>query len=64
MNLQTIKPSSIAKITVDTTVQEKNIGFPTDSKLLNETEGDACSALGADDEVVIGAGIDCMGEFA
>ncbi len=33
---KTIKPNSITKITVDTTVQEKNITFPTDSKLLNK----------------------------
>ncbi len=33
---KTIKRSSLKKITVDTTVQEKNIAFPTDSKLLNK----------------------------
>lgn len=31
-----IKPGSLKKVTVDTTVQEKNIAFPTDSKLLNK----------------------------
>jgi IS5 family transposase len=31
-----IKPSSLTKVTVDTTVQEKNVAFPTDSKLLNK----------------------------
>ncbi len=29
---KTIKPGSLKKVTVDTTVQEKNIAFPTDSK--------------------------------
>ena len=33
---KTIKPCSLKKVTVDTTVQEKNIAFPTDSKLLNK----------------------------
>lgn len=33
---KTIKPNSITKVTVDTTVQEKNVTFPTDSKLLNK----------------------------
>lgn len=33
---KTIKPSSLTKVTVDTTVQEKNVAFPTDSKLLNK----------------------------
>ena len=33
---KTIKPSSLTKVTVDSTVQEKNITFPTDSKLLNK----------------------------
>ncbi len=33
---KTIKPGSLKKVTVDTTVQEKNIAFPTDSKLLNK----------------------------
>ena len=33
---KTIKPNSLTKVTVDTTVQEKNIAFPTDSKLLNK----------------------------
>lgn len=31
-----IKKSSLKKVTVDTTVQEKNIAFPTDSKLMNK----------------------------
>ena len=29
---KSIKPGSLKKVTVDTTVQEKNIAFPTDSK--------------------------------
>ena len=33
---KTIKPGSLKKVTVDTTVQEKSIAFPTDSKLLNK----------------------------
>lgn len=33
---KTIKPGSLKKVTVDTTVQEKNVAFPTDSKLLNK----------------------------
>jgi len=33
---KTIKPSSLTKVTVDSTVQEKSIDFPTDSKLLNK----------------------------
>lgn len=31
-----IKPGSLKKVTVDSTVQEKNVAFPTDSKLLNK----------------------------
>ena len=34
---KTIKPGNLNKVTVDTTEQEKNIAFPTDSKLLNKT---------------------------
>ena len=33
---KTIKPGSLKKVTVDTTVQEKNIAFPINSKLLNK----------------------------
>lgn len=33
---KTIKPNSLTKVIVDTTVQEKNVAFPTDSKLLNK----------------------------
>jgi len=33
---KTIKPGSLKKVTVDSTVQEKNVTFPTDSKLLNK----------------------------
>jgi len=33
---KTIKPGSLKKVTVDTTVQGKHIAFPTDSKLLNK----------------------------
>ena len=33
---KTIKPNSMTKLSVDTTVQEKNIAYPTDSKLLNK----------------------------
>jgi len=32
---KTIKPSDLKRVTVDTTVQEKAVSFPTDSKLLN-----------------------------
>lgn len=32
---KTIKPAHLKRITVDTTVQEKAVSFPTDSKLLN-----------------------------
>ena len=33
---KTVKRSSLKRVTVDSTVQEKNITFPTDSKLLNK----------------------------
>jgi len=33
LKIKIIKPQSLEKITVDTTVQEKNITFPTDAKL-------------------------------
>ena len=32
---KTIKPSDLKRVIVDTTVQEKAVSFPTDSKLLN-----------------------------
>lgn len=32
---QTVKPSSFKQEVVDTTVMEKDVGFPTDAKLLN-----------------------------
>ena len=34
---RTIKPAELKRITVDTTVQEKAVAFPTDSKLLNRS---------------------------
>ena len=34
---KTIKPSDLKRVTVDTTVQEKAVSFPTDSKLLNRS---------------------------
>lgn len=34
---KTIKPAHLKRITVDTTVQEKAVSFPTDSKLLNRS---------------------------
>lgn len=39
VGLQTraIKPSELKRVTVDTTVQEKAVAFPTDSKLLNRS---------------------------
>jgi len=33
LNTKLVKPSSLKRIVLDTTVQEKNIAFPTDSKL-------------------------------
>ena len=32
-----VKPSEQKRVTIDTTVQEKGISFPTDSKLLNRS---------------------------
>jgi IS5 family transposase len=37
LNSKTIKPAHLKRITVDTTVQEKAVSFPTDSKLLNRS---------------------------
>jgi IS5 family transposase len=34
---KTIKPAHLKRISVDTTVQEKAVSFPTDSKLLNRS---------------------------
>lgn len=34
---KTIKPADLKRVTVDTTVQEKAVSFPTDSKLLNRS---------------------------
>ena len=34
--MKVISPSSLKRVVVDTTVQEKNIAFPTDSKLYNQ----------------------------
>lgn len=34
---RTIKPAELKRVTVDTTVQEKAVAFPTDSKLLNRS---------------------------
>ena len=43
---KTIKPGSLKKVTVDTTVQEKNIACPTDSKLLNKARETAKNTSG------------------
>lgn len=37
LSSKTIKPAHLKRITVDTTVQEKAVSFPTDSKLLNRS---------------------------
>ena len=37
LNSNTIKPAHLKRVTVDTTVQEKAVSFPTDSKLLNRS---------------------------
>ena len=37
LNSKAIKPTHLKRITVDTTVQEKAVSFPTDSKLLNRS---------------------------
>ena len=37
LNSKTIRPAHLKRITVDTTVQEKAVSFPTDSKLLNRS---------------------------
>ena len=37
LNSKTIKPAHLKRITVDTTVQEKAVSFPTDSRLLNRS---------------------------
>jgi len=37
LHSKTIKPAHLKRITVDTTVQEKAVSFPTDSKLLNRS---------------------------
>jgi len=34
---RTVKPADLKRVTVDTTVQEKAVAFPTDSKLLNRS---------------------------
>jgi IS5 family transposase len=36
LKLKVIKPSSLKRVVVDTTVQEKNISFPTDAKLYHK----------------------------
>ena len=36
LKLKVIKPASLKRVVVDTTVQEKNITFPTDAKLYNK----------------------------
>lgn len=36
LNLGAVKPSSLNRVVVDTTVQEKNITFPTDAKLYHK----------------------------
>ena len=35
LNSKAVKPRDLKRVTVDTTVQEKAIAFPTDSKLYN-----------------------------
>ena len=37
MKSKTVKPSDVKRVTVDTTVQEKAVAFPTDSRLLNRS---------------------------
>lgn len=37
LHSRTIKPAELKRVTVDTTVQEKAVSFPTDSKLLNRS---------------------------
>ncbi|NOY16483.1 MAG: IS5 family transposase [Gammaproteobacteria bacterium] len=37
LNSKRVKPAHLKRITVDTTVQEKAVSFPTDSKLLNRS---------------------------
>ena len=37
LNSKTIRPAHLKRITVDTTVQEKAVSFPTDSRLLNRS---------------------------
>lgn len=37
LKLKVIKPASLKRVVVDTTVQEKNITFPTDAKLYNKS---------------------------
>ncbi len=37
LHSKTIKPAHLKRVTVDTTVQEKAVSFPTDSKLLNRS---------------------------
>jgi IS5 family transposase len=37
LQTRTIKPADLKRVTVDTTVQEKAVAFPTDSKLLNRS---------------------------
>ncbi len=37
LKLKVIKPSSLKRVIVDTTVQEKNIAFPTDAKLYHKS---------------------------
>ena len=34
--MKVMTPTSLKRVVVDTTVQEKNIAFPTDSKLYNQ----------------------------
>lgn len=48
-----IKPSELSRVIVDTTVQPKNVMFPTDAKLLNRAR-----------EKKVAAGADTRGEFA
>jgi len=39
LSSKTIKRNDLKRVTVDTTVQEKAVSFPTDSKLLNRSRG-------------------------
>lgn len=42
LKCKAVKPGSLRKVNVDTTVQEKNITYPTDAKLLNSPWLETC----------------------